>query len=482
MPIKTLISLLFTLLLSLALAACGDDEPTPTPTAAAVEAPTNTPEPAEATPTEEPTVAASEALTETETLTNTQAVTGAEALTETETITDTATVTATDGLTDTSEVTGAAEITEPASMTATEALTETGELTPTEAVTASASATGASDFAGTYLASLPAASSPGRAITLTLANDGTVVMITDYQNDEAPTVELGSWVDNEDGTATVTLTGQEGSTYEVPVEIVFALDEGTLTATEYAQELFGTEGLTLEKQAASIGNAPEAYVGSYGASLPAASNPARTITLTLEADGTVTMITDYQNGEAPIVEVGGWGVNDDGSATVTLTGQSDRTYEIPVEILFTLAGSTLTATDYDAAIYGTEGLILEKQSEGTALVDEALVGKWQLVSINYANDTEVVPDDPTRYTLEFMADGQVAIQNDCNRGAATYETDGSSLRFSPIAFTRALCPPESLFNEFAQNLSNVASYIVEDGTLNLVLAIDTGQMRFAPAS
>jgi heat shock protein HslJ/uncharacterized lipoprotein NlpE involved in copper resistance len=484
MSIKPLISLLLSLLLALALAACGGDEPTPTPTPAAVEAPTNTPEPATATPTAEP--AASEALTETE------SVTGAETLTASDTVTDSATVTATDGLTGTEsltapvEPTAAGDVTATATLTATasptEDLTTTGDVTATETVTASAGATTTSDFVGTYVASLPAASSPGRAITLTVAADGAATMTTDYQNGEAPLVELGNWVDNGDGTATVTLTGQESSTYEVPVEIVFALDAGTLTATTYDQTLYGTEGLTLEKQAEGIGNLPEDYVGVYGASLPAASSPGRTITLTLAADGAVTLVTDYQNDQEPVIEVGNWAANDDGSATVILTGQADRTYEIPVEIVFTLAGGTLTATQYDPAIYGSEGLILEKQNEGAAFVDEALVGKWQLVRINYANDTTVVPDDPTRYTLEFMPDGQVAIQNDCNRGAATYEIDGDQLYLSPIAFTRALCSPESLFNEFAQNLSNVASYIVEDDTLNIIMAVDRGQMQFAPAS
>ncbi len=105
------------------------------------------------------------------------------------------------------------------------------------------------DFTGTYKALLPAASSPGRDITMTFNADGTLERSTDYLNGETPIVEIGTWVDNGDGTATVTLTGRpDGLVYDSPDIITFELANGELIAVEYDVNLYGSEGLRLTKQ------------------------------------------------------------------------------------------------------------------------------------------------------------------------------------------------------------------------------------------
>ncbi len=82
-------------------------------------------------------------------------------------------------------------------------------------------------FVGTYTAMLPAASSPLRAMTLTLSADAAAQLSADYLNGEAPIVETGAWQDNGDGTATVTLTGRaDGTVYEAPI-----VETGVWTAT-----------------------------------------------------------------------------------------------------------------------------------------------------------------------------------------------------------------------------------------------------------
>lgn len=104
-------------------------------------------------------------------------------------------------------------------------------------------------FAGTYTTMLPSASSPGRDITLVLAPDGSAELSTDYLNGEAPIVETGAWVDNGDGTATVTLIGRpDGRVYETPTVITFELVNGELVAVDYDVSLYGSEGLRLTKQ------------------------------------------------------------------------------------------------------------------------------------------------------------------------------------------------------------------------------------------
>lgn len=247
------------------------------------------------------------------------------------------------------------------------------------------------------------------------------------------------------------------------------VDEPAPEPTEPPQE----EPTTASAAEANTETAPD-FAGVYTAELPAASSPGRAITLTLSVDGSVSFVTDYLNEEPPIVEVGEWVVNEEGVAIVTLTGQSDRAYDEPVVLAFALDGAVLSAVEYDQSLYGAEGLTLQKE---TAQGMGALVGSWRLVRIAYSDDSEVIPDDPARYTFEFMADGGLAIRNDCNRGMGTYKTDGASLAFSPIAFTRMACPRDSLFNEVARNLEIVASYQIEDGMLFIALAMDVGIME-----
>ena len=99
-------------------------------------------------------------------------------------------------------------------------------------------------FAGFYKMFALSASCCGRDITLLLAIDNTVRMTTDFLNGEPPIVAVGAWEDN-DGSVTVTLTGQEGGAdYEQPETITFALQDGMLTATEYDESQWGSDGLS----------------------------------------------------------------------------------------------------------------------------------------------------------------------------------------------------------------------------------------------
>lgn len=204
----------------------------------------------------------------------------------------------------------------------------------------------ASTFVGVYTASLPAASSPGREMTLTLNADGSATRSTDYLNGEAPIEEIGTWQDNGDGTATVTLTGRpDGTTYESPDVITFQLTDNTLTAIDYDEKKYGSEGLTLQKQTEADSTAeatiqPENVVGIYKSMMPGASSPGLDSTLYLNVDGTVRLVSDYLNDEAPIEEIGTWAVVNN-QVVVTLTGQTDRDYDSPVVTTYKVDAGTL---------------------------------------------------------------------------------------------------------------------------------------------
>lgn len=107
---------------------------------------------------------------------------------------------------------------------------------------------------------------------------------------------------------------------------------------------------------------------------------------------------------------------------------------------------------------------------------------WQLQQIQYNDGKQLEANPPERYTVEFMDDGQVAIQADCNQGHGSFTTtDSSQISISEIAITRAACPTGSISNEFVQGLSNAAIYFFQDGDLFIDIKYGTGTMHFSTA-
>jgi heat shock protein HslJ len=106
---------------------------------------------------------------------------------------------------------------------------------------------------------------------------------------------------------------------------------------------------------------------------------------------------------------------------------------------------------------------------------------WQLVKFVGGDGATLTPADPTRYTLEFAANGRVSARVDCNRGSGTWQSaDPAGLRFGPMAMTRAMCPPGSLHDHIVKQLPNVRSYVLKDGRLFLSLIADGGTFEFTP--
>lgn len=97
---------------------------------------------------------------------------------------------------------------------------------------------------------LPAASSPGRVITLTLFDDGTLTFDTDYLNNEPVVTEVGMWEEAAAGALTISITGQGDEEYAEPDVITFEQDGDLLVAVDYDETLWGSEGLTLTAMSA----------------------------------------------------------------------------------------------------------------------------------------------------------------------------------------------------------------------------------------
>jgi para-nitrobenzyl esterase len=107
---------------------------------------------------------------------------------------------------------------------------------------------------------------------------------------------------------------------------------------------------------------------------------------------------------------------------------------------------------------------------------------WQLVQFEGGDGTVLTPDDGSKYTLTFNPDGSFAARIDCNRGSGTWKSKApSQLELGPMmALTRALCPPQSLYDRIVKHLPFVRSYTIKDGHLYLSLMADGGIYEFEP--
>jgi heat shock protein HslJ len=106
---------------------------------------------------------------------------------------------------------------------------------------------------------------------------------------------------------------------------------------------------------------------------------------------------------------------------------------------------------------------------------------WQLVRFQGGDEKVLTPDDRTKYTLEFAADGSVSARIDCNRGRGSWKSSGpSGLQFGPLALTRASCPPGSLHDQIVKQWPFIRSYVMKDGHLFLSLMADGGIYEFEP--
>ncbi len=168
---------------------------------------------------------------------------------------------------------------------------------------------------------------PDLVVGLLLYEDGSAEVISDYQNDEDVIIEVGTWVDNGDGTLTLTVTGTTDSDYAAPIDLDFNIgDDGALVVPGAANGAFGEAGLilnptTLGNSEAILAEIPAEALVFQSDVLPADPNPGLQLTLALFDDGSLTLVSDYMSPGEIVVEVGTWVENEDSSLAVTLTGQ-----------------------------------------------------------------------------------------------------------------------------------------------------------------
>jgi para-nitrobenzyl esterase len=107
---------------------------------------------------------------------------------------------------------------------------------------------------------------------------------------------------------------------------------------------------------------------------------------------------------------------------------------------------------------------------------------WQLRRFVGGDDTVLTPDDKTKYTIAFTADGALNVRFDCNRGRGTWKSAAPpQLEFGPLALTRAACRAGSLHDRIVKQWPFVRSYVIKNGQLFLSLMANGGIYEFEPA-
>jgi heat shock protein HslJ len=151
---------------------------------------------------------------------------------------------------------------------------------------------------------------------------------------------------------------------------------------------------------------------------------------------------------------------------------------------FTLAGDRLELLDAAGTRLGAFRAAPEAPAEPAPSPSPSagLAGtSWKLVKFQSMDDTTLKPDDEAKYTIEFAADGQLFARIDCNRGHGTWKSPGpNQIELSPMALTRAMCPPGSMHDHIVERWGSITSYVMKGGHLFLALKMDSGIYEFEP--
>lgn len=87
-------------------------------------------------------------------------------------------------------------------------------------------------------------------------------------------------------------------------------------------------------------------------------------------------------------------------------------------------------------------------------------------------------NEPGRYTVQFLPDGQISARADCNWVGGFWTTADGALDITITQTTLVGCPPDSLEQPFVVNLDEAVSYTLS-GFL-LTVTSPQGTMSFAP--
>lgn len=177
----------------------------------------------------------------------------------------------------------------------------------------------------------------------------------------------------------------------------------------------------------------------------------------------------------------------DGAAAMEAGG---RTYRLTQQIAgsgihYAGEGQDLRGKGWDMTWTDASGA---RQCRDQSAAARTLAGTgWKLIHFQSSDNAigTKVPPNADRYTLQFQADGSLALRLDCNRAmgkwTATPSTTGGSLTLTGGAMTRAFCGPGALDSQIARDLPRIRSYTYAGMNLSLALEADGGTYLWGPA-
>lgn len=225
------------------------------------------------------------------------------------------------------------------------------------------------------------------------------------------------------------------------------------------------------------------WAGTYKGTLPCADCEGITTWLTINADGSYELHTQYQGkGDVTVfLRDGNFSWMDDGNHIV-LEGIQDapNIYQVGENHLRQrdMEGKPITGDMADRYVLHK---VEQAATKADAMTAPALLGTyWKLVEIMgkpVTHDERRVPAHMVLQTEEKRVAGNAG----CNSFFATYELDETkgSLRFSKAGSTMMACPDMSVEDAFHQALEQVDNYTIgQDGRLSLNKAKMAPLMRF----
>jgi D-alanyl-D-alanine carboxypeptidase len=105
--------------------------------------------------------------------------------------------------------------------------------------------------------------------------------------------------------------------------------------------------------------------------------------------------------------------------------------------------------------------------------------RWVWVSATDPSGQTFRVEDPQRYGISFQDGGDLAVKADCNRGPGSYSGDGDALSLVARISTKALCPADSLEDDFLKRLEDAIGFRRHGESLVLFLGQGRESMEFA---
>lgn len=144
---------------------------------------------------------------------------------------------------------------------------------------------------------------------------------------------------------------------------------------------------------------------------------------------------------------------------------------LALAVMLVAAGCNSTTNNQAPADQPAEGDVSGAEASVTDIV-------WQWTE-TITPVEKISVDDPAKYTLQLLSDGQVRILADCNSATTSYSLEGQSLKISePMAMTMAFCGEDSLSDEFVRELTASAIHFMDGEDLMIDMMADGGTMRF----